>query len=94
MSTLHNNFFGTNIESQEMSFSGSFLTSLEECLESAYSKDKIVQPVPAASPLMSSQMVHIQGDIYQTLEIGIPIPTLLSFGYVAHSLEPPFVDPP
>ena len=94
MPTLHNNFFGTNIEYQEMSFNSSFLTSLEEGLDSADSKDKIVQAVPATSPLMSSQMVHIQGDIYQTLGRGKPLPTLLSFGYVAHSLEPPFVDTP
>ena len=35
-------FFGTNLKSQGMSLSGSFLISVEECLESAASKDKIV----------------------------------------------------
>ena len=65
-----------------------------ECLESVVSKDKIFQAIPAKSLLMSSQLVHIQGDIYQTLEIGIPFSTLLSFGYMVHSFELSFVDPP
>ena len=36
--TLHNNSFGTNLESQRMSFSGLFLTPLEECLESKFQR--------------------------------------------------------
>ena len=77
MPILHDNSFGINLESQEMSFSGSFLTPLEECLESGGSKDKIVQAILVESLLMNSQVVHIQGEIYKTLGTGKSFPTLI-----------------
>ena len=45
-------------------------------------------------PFVSSQVVKIQGNIYEELEIGKPIPTLKSFGNKAHKVDPLFVDPP
>ena len=54
----------------------------------------IKQVIPVASPLVSFQVVDIQDDIYKTFGIGKPLPTLFTFGYVSHSLEPPFIDLP
>ena len=45
-------------------------------------------------PLVSSQVMHIQNNIYESLEIGKPLLSLLSLEHVAFVIEPPFVDPP
>ena len=57
------------------------------------SKDIVAQENHAEDPLLSSQVLKIQGSIYQTLEIGKSAPTLKSYGYEAHEVEPPFVYP-
>ena len=45
-------------------------------------------------PLVSSQVIHIQGDLYESLETGKSLPPLISFDYVIFAIESPFVDPP
>ena len=84
MPILQDNSFGTNLEPQEMRFSSLFLTTLEECLESAGFKHKIAQTIPVESSLMSAQMVHIQGDIHKTLGTGKPLSALSPLRYVVY----------
>ena len=43
--------------------------------------------------LENSEMVLLQGNIYETLEIGKALLSLVSFDYVIFSIKAPFMDP-
>ena len=43
-------------------------------------------------PFVSTQVLHIQDNIYETLEIGKFLPSLISLDYVAFAIKPPFID--
>ena len=45
-------------------------------------------------PLVSTQVVHVQGNIYDSLETGKLLPPLISFEHVTFSIKSPFNDPP
>ena len=86
--------FRPNLETQEVILNDTFVTSLEEYLVPTGSKNRIAQVILATYLLVSSQVMYEQSDTYKIFRTGKLLPTLLSFGYVVHSLEPPFVDPP
>ena len=94
MSISHDSTFGANIEPQEVSFSDSFFTPLKECVERIGFKGIIPQESHADVPLVSTQVTCIQGNIYDSLEIGKPLPSLLSLEHVAFAIKPPYNDPP
>ena len=94
ISILHDSTFGANVKPQEVSFNDSLLTPLEEHVESIGSKHIIAQETLMASPLVSTQIMHIQGNIYESLEIGKSLPILLSFRYMTYVIESTFNDPP
>mgnify|MGYP004709237509 CR=1 FL=1 len=94
ISISHDNIFGTNFEPQKVSFNDSFFTPLEECIESIGSKGIAAQDTLMASPLVSSQVVYFQGNIYETLEIGKSLPFLTSLEHVTFTIKSPFNDPP
>nr|XP_027085682.1 uncharacterized protein LOC113707618 [Coffea arabica]XP_027085771.1 uncharacterized protein LOC113707684 [Coffea arabica] len=90
----HNNVFGANFESQEVSFNDSFFIPLKECIKSTGFKDIPTQGTLMAFPLVNSQVVHIQGNIYETLGIGKSLSFLTLLDHVAFAIKSPFNDPP
>ena len=88
------NVFGLNIEIQEVTLNDAFVTPLEEYLVPIGSKSRIAQVIPGTYLLMNSQVMYEQSDTYKIFRTGKLLPTLLSFGYVVHIIEPPFIDPP
>ena len=94
ISISHDDIFGMNLEPQEEGVNDAILTPLEECVDSAYSNDIFPQQVHKDDPLVNSQVVIFEADIFETLEIKKPLPSPKSFEDKAHEVESPFVDPP
>ena len=58
ISISHDNTFGTNFESQDISINDSCFIPFEECVESIGSKGIVAQETLMASPLVSTQMIN------------------------------------
>ena len=83
LSISQDQILGTNFETQEMSINDSFFIPLEECVKSIGSKYIVTQERQADVPLVSTQVTHIQGIIYPSLEICKPPPPIIPLEHVA-----------
>lgn len=93
ISISHDDNVGMNVESQEVSMHDVYITPFEKCGKCVDFKVIIPQEGYMDIPLVSSQVME-KGNIYETLEIGKPLPSFLSFGYMTHLIESPFNDSP
>ena len=90
----YDNAFRMKFELQEASMNNSYIIPLEYYVESVDSNALIAQKGHADIPLMNSQVTYIQSNIYESLELGKPPPSLLSCDYVAFVIKSHFNDPP
>ena len=81
-------------EFQETSMNDSYITALEDCVKSVNSKVIITQNREADVPLVSTQVMHIQDNVYESFELGKPFPPLILLEQVAFDIKSPFIDSP
>ena len=79
-------------EPQEASMNDVNITPLDKCVTNEDSKVIIAQKGYMDVPLVSTQMTHLQGHIYKSLELGKPLSPLISLEHIAFVIKPPFVD--
>ena len=93
ISISYDNEFGMKFEPQETSINDSYIILLEDCVKNVGSKVIIAQESHMDVPLVNTQVTRVQGNIYESLEMGKPFPPLISLEHVALVVKPPFNDP-